>query len=254
MKKNLLKIAGILFLSGLISGIAACEDRPYNFIRENHGYWGEDRYDPFANGNHHTNNNGGEGGGGKTSNPTSSNSKENNQSQNGNQSANSNGGNSNSGGQYLTDYNYLKVLDDASGKYVAKIAATRSCKDENILVPPSVKDTEGNELKVISDYNNGFTALENAQTITLPDGFEEIAVGFANCMKLTKVVVPSSVKKIGASILTNCLAFKTLEFKGSKSQWDAIDKNDNWNYYAVEFTVQCSDGNITIPKWVDPDE
>ena len=50
-------------------------------------------------------------------------------------------------------------------------------------------------------------------------------------------------------MFVGCSAFKSIEFKGTKAQWEAIDKLESWNDMAPEFTVKCSDGNIVVPVY-----
>ena len=52
-------------------------------------------------------------------------------------------------------------------------------------------------------------------------------------------------------MLVNCQVFKTIEFKGTMSQWNAVEKIEEWNYMAPSFTVKCSDGNIPVEALED---
>lgn len=41
-----------------------------------------------------------------------------------------------------------------------------------------------------------------------------------------------------------CRSIKTITFRGTKAQWEAIEKGDEWNYGTVGYTVHCTDGDI----------
>ena len=63
---------------------------------------------------------------------------------------------------------------------------------------------------------------------------------FAYCSKLRSVVIPSSVISIGSSAFNQCETLQTINYKGSKSDWDSIDmdrtRRDN-NKYLLDATI-----------------
>ena len=87
------------------------------------------------------------------------------------------------------------------------------------------------------------------ESITLSEGFKQLAFGFNQDMNLKIVKIPSSLEKITCHILVGCVSFEKIEYNGTKAQWEAIEKDEYWNYLAKAFIVVCKDGNIEIPAW-----
>ena len=50
-----------------------------------------------------------------------------------------------------------------------------------------------------------------------------ILMSFANCIHLTRVVIPASVTKIENNLFQDCLGLETIYFAGTRSQWQAIE-------------------------------
>lgn len=67
---------------------------------------------------------------------------------------------------------------------------------------------------------------------------------FAGNEKLEKITLYADIVKIGAGAFANCTALKTIEFKGTIAQWNAIDKGEYWNYTTGNYVVNCSDGTL----------
>ena len=63
----------------------------------------------------------------------------------------------------------------------------------------------------------------------------------------TRVTIGNSVTSIGDYAFYACYGLKSINFQGTKAQWDAISKGDDWDFFAGigSYTVYCSDGNIT---------
>lgn len=247
MKKNTIKVSGLILTLGLLSSfLLACEQRSgFKFINNNNGgYWGEDFYDYgdyyddydddygySYSYNYGSNNNGG------------------------NNSGNNNGGNNNGGSSDgdTFDENSTKFGHSFSGTgsgEVAIYAKPANCTDTNLVVPSTYVDSKGNRYQVALDCNNGFNAL-SATSITLPDGFKKIVEGFDNCMYLKKIYLPSSITKIESEIIVSCISLEKIDYKGTKAEWNAIEKDERWNYQAKAFVISCSDGTIEMQSWAE---
>ena len=239
MKKNIIRISGLLLTLGLLSSfLLACEQRSgFRFLNQGgEGYWGEDYYyddyddyyEEYSKNNKKSSSN---NGGGQSS------------------SSNNNGGNSNTD-ELTFDENSTKFSHSFSGTGSGEVAIqvnSDNCKDDELVIPSTYVDSKGNKYKVTMDYGNGFGYL-SAQKITLPDGFKEIHEGFDMCMYVKRIYLPKTITKLYNEILTSCVSLNTIDFAGTKAQWNAIEKEERWNFNAPAFDVSCSDGIINIEK------
>ena len=119
----------------------------------------------------------------------------------------------------------------------------------NVTVPAKVK-INGEVYNVFDDgVEPGLGYKMAVESITLSEGFKQLAFGFNQDMNLKTVKIPSSLEKITCHILVGCVSFEKIEYNGTKAQWEAIEKDEYWNYLAKAFIVVCKDGNIEIPAW-----
>lgn len=68
---------------------------------------------------------------------------------------------------------------------------------------------------------------KNLTDVTIPGSVTSIGGAFFECPNLTSVRIPSSVKNIGGYAFYYCFALTTVNYDGTKTQWDeiSIDKN-----------------------------
>ena len=233
MKKKVIRISGLVLTLGLLSSfLLACEQRSgFRFLNQGgEGYWGEDYYyDDYDDYYEEY-------------------SKNNKKS-----SSNNNSKKSSSNGddvQYTSWEHFYHTFSYVGAGQVA-IKAKESCRELlNIYVPKTYKDDKGNEYQVVADYDEGFEVLSST-SITLPDGFETIRAGFDNSFYLKKIYLPSSIKKIEGEIIVSCFALEKIYYEGTKAQWNAIDKDERWNFQAPAFVISCSDGMIEMQSWAE---
>lgn len=242
MKKKVIRISGLVLTLGLLSSfLLACEQRSgFRFLNQGgEGYWGEDYYyddydDYYEEYSKNNKNSSSNNGGGQRS------------------SSNNNGGNSNTD-ELTFDENSTKFSHSFSGTGAGEVAIqvnSDNCKDDELVIPSTYVDSKGNKYKVTMDYGNGFGYL-SAQKITLPDGFKEIHEGFDMCMYVKRIYLPKTITKLYSEILTSCVSLQTIYFAGTKAQWNAIDKDERWNFQAPAFVISCSDGMIEMQSWAE---
>ena len=65
------------------------------------------------------------------------------------------------------------------------------------------------------------------------------------CTGLSSVTIGTSVTTIGANAFKGCTGLTDITFKGTQAQWTAISKGSNWDNNTGEYTVHCTDGDIT---------
>ena len=99
-----------------------------------------------------------------------------------------------------------------------------------------------------------FLGCENIENIVLSDKITVIDTqAFADCYCLKSITIPTSVTKISNLAFENCYNLIDIYYGGTTAQWNAIVKyvgddkgrDISWNAYTREYTVHCSDGNIT---------
>ena len=245
----MIKAAGLLLIVALLVGIlAGCsEGKTYDFMHgHNRGYWGDYDYDDFDDYDYDyddyddfddVDRGGNDKGGGSDKGGS-------------NGGGNGGGGNGASDNADYTDRDKfiysLYGCDDGE----AAISAASSCTDENVVVPPTYTDYEGKTYRIVKDYQRGFSMLD-AKTITLPEGFKEIRVGFSACANLKTIYLPSTITTICGYALTNCMRLDKIVFNGTKAQWKAIELDDHWNYSAPALGIECTDGYIELQSWYE---
>ena len=102
-----------------------------------------------------------------------------------------------------------------------------------------------------------FNANAAIRSITFPDTLKEMSglPLFYGCENLETITIPASVTGMNFHSVADCFIFncpnlKTIIFKGTRAQWEAIEKEDV-NLDGI--TVRCSDDNVD-PVQPDPDQ
>lgn len=102
-----------------------------------------------------------------------------------------------------------------------------------------------------------FAANAAIRGITFPDTLKEMSglPLFHECENLETITIPASVTGMNFNSVADCFIFncpnlKTIIFKGTRAQWEAIEK-ESVNLDGI--TVRCSDDNVD-PVQPDPDQ
>ena len=64
-----------------------------------------------------------------------------------------------------------------------------------------------------------------------------IDCAFWHCSSLTSITIPDSVTSIGEYAFYYCSSLTSIKYRGTKEQWQAIDKADGWDSYAGDYTI-----------------
>ena len=81
----------------------------------------------------------------------------------------------------------------------------------------------------------------------MPNHVNMIGEGaFYKCESLTSITVPASVTIIGNGCFQGDKNLKTINFEGTKAQWESITKGDDWNFSIGASVVHCSDGDVNL--------
>ncbi len=65
------------------------------------------------------------------------------------------------------------------------------------------------------------------------------------CQSLESVNIPSTITKIEHEAFCSCDNLKDIYYKGTIEQWNAITFGSSWDYNTPNYTIHCTDGDIT---------
>ena len=86
-------------------------------------------------------------------------------------------------------------------------------------------------------------------SVAIPTGVPSIGEStFSNCSSLASVTIPESVTSIGENAFLYCISLTSITYNGTMEQWDAVAKHDSWDANTGDYTIHCTDGDITKTK------
>ena len=95
------------------------------------------------------------------------------------------------------------------------------------------------EIYVLAFWNN-----KNLVQLNIPDSVKTITAAAAYGSNLQVVTIGSGVLKIEEESFTECRNLRTINYRGTKAQWNAISKSNNWKRNTPSITIHCIDGNL----------
>jgi len=102
-------------------------------------------------------------------------------------------------------------------------------------------------LEHLSKIPDFYAYKSRFQSIVIPNNIISIGKGaFEDCVSLTSITIPDSVTSISNYAFSGCTELKTINYAGSKEQWNSISKASNWNFNMTNYTIHCTDGDITL--------
>ena len=130
---------------------------------------------------------------------------------------------------------------------------------ESIILPDSVKTIKEDafyqcsQLKIVH-WGSGITSIENKafskcinlNTIRLPDSLTTIGVcAFAQCNSLKSVYIGNNISKLEMRVFQNCSSLTSIYFNGTIEEWNAIEKDSEWDLGTPDYIIYCNNGNIS---------
>ena len=164
----------------------------------------------------------------------------------------------------LTYQPLTSITIPASVKSIGKNAFER-CEDLN-----KVTFSEGSQIQSIS--SSAFDNCKNLKTVIFGDNgqfttidtlfrgnktIETVVFGknskmtsiskyaFYDCFYLKSVTIPKTVTEIGQCAFYECYELEHIYYEGTMAEWKAIRKGIQWDLFSGDYTVYCSDGNLT---------
>ncbi|MGN0768848.1 MAG: leucine-rich repeat domain-containing protein, partial [Christensenellales bacterium] len=65
------------------------------------------------------------------------------------------------------------------------------------------------------------------------------------CSNLTSITIGTGVKTIHREAFNYCEALTDIIYKGTTEQWKAIGKIFEWDKNTGDYTIHCTDGDIS---------
>ena len=91
-----------------------------------------------------------------------------------------------------------------------------------------------------------FSYCSSLTSVTIGNGVTRISdSAFRDCSGLTSVTITDNVKSIGGYAFKNCTSLTSIIFDGTIGEWKNIEKGYRWNDNSGNFTVHCTDGDLT---------
>ena len=86
------------------------------------------------------------------------------------------------------------------------------------------------------------TELKN---IEIPDSVTLIKEqAFDGCVGLKTVTIGKGVKNISSFAFSGCTGLTDIYYKGTKEEWDSIEKKSEWDFNSDNYKIHCTDGDI----------
>ena len=147
------------------------------------------------------------------------------------------------------DYTY-EITTDGNVRILAYDGS-----EADVVVPATLGGRDVTEIG--NSARPVFVANAAIRSITFPDTLKEMSglPLFHECENLETITIPASVTgmhfhSVADCFIFNCPNLKTIIFKGTRAQWEAIEK-ESVNLDGI--TVRCSDDNVD-PVEPDPDQ
>ena len=91
-----------------------------------------------------------------------------------------------------------------------------------------------------------FATSTTLEEIIISEGVEHIDyANFSMCTALKTLHIPSTVIEIGPAIMEDSANLETIIYNGTVDQWGEIDKHSSWDLNSAEYTIYCTDGEIS---------
>ena len=109
----------------------------------------------------------------------------------------------------------------------------------------SMIPTDGSVTTIASLAFTGNNSKSYSYSVNVPSGVTRIEdLAFYGCTTLGSLDLPESLESIGANAFSLCHSLSWIGYRGTRAQWNAIEKGADWNKGTGNYTVSCSNGLI----------
>lgn len=153
-------------------------------------------------------------------------------------------------GQY-TD-NYLQAVNEGT-EFIIMYGAFESAINgrgvitKRVLLPKEVGTPRKDMLVQLSANNIVKYGASKYTSLTFYQGITTIKrIRYMRYNYLISISIPNSVTYIKEGAFRNLDQLEGITFHGSKEEWNAIDKKEDWCLHTNPILVHCTDGDIEI--------
>lgn len=130
-------------------------------------------------------------------------------------------------------HNYTKIIIPDSVTYIGDAAFSGCFNLTSIIM--------GNGVTYIGNYLT--SSCQNLKRVNIPDGVTHIGeYAFNDARKTKSITIPVSVTYIGAHAFAS---LESITYKGTKAQWNNIEKSDYGVFAYEPKIIHCTDGDIS---------
>lgn len=101
----------------------------------------------------------------------------------------------------------------------------------------------GENVKTIGD--KAFARCISLKTLSLPNSITNIGKSaFAYCSSLEIIYIGNNISKLEMRVFQDCKNLTSIYFNGTLEEWNAIEKDREWDLGTPDYIIYCTDGNI----------
>ena len=134
-----------------------------------------------------------------------------------------------------------------------KYSIKKECLEGFTKIPDSFFEWDTN-LQYIELSDNiteigswAFSNCDSLLAIDIPNSVTNVGdYSFQSCNNVSTLTIGSGVKNIGTRAFAYLTSLSNITYLGTIFEWNAITKEDKWNYNTSVEVVKCSDGDVIL--------